>query len=34
MNTIDYYETLGIKEDATAEEIKNAYRTLSKKYHT
>ncbi len=27
------YETLGIKEDATNEELKNAYRKLVKKYH-
>ena len=29
----DYYETLGIKKDASAEEIKRAYRQLAKKYH-
>lgn len=29
----DYYETLGIKKDASAEEIKKAYRQLAKKYH-
>ncbi len=28
-----YYETLGIDEDATQEQIKTAYRTLVKKYH-
>lgn len=30
---IDFYELLGIKRDATKEEIKNAYRTMVKKYH-
>lgn len=29
----DYYKILGIKEDATEEEIKKAYRKLAKKYH-
>ena len=29
----DYYETLGIKRDASAEEIKSAYRRLAKKVH-
>lgn len=28
-----YYETLGIDENATQEQIKTAYRTLVKKYH-
>ncbi|MEA2049298.1 MAG: J domain-containing protein [Campylobacterota bacterium] len=27
------YETLGVSENATAQEIKKAYRTLAKKYH-
>jgi molecular chaperone DnaJ len=29
----DHYETLGVKEDATQEEIKKAYRDLTKKWH-
>lgn len=29
----DYYDFLGIKRNASTEEIKHAYRTLAKKYH-
>ena len=29
----NYYETLGVSKDATADDIKKAYRTLVKKYH-
>ncbi len=29
----DYYEVLGISQDATANQIKSAYRKLAKKYH-
>lgn len=29
----DYYAALGVKKDATADEIKHAYRRLARKYH-
>lgn len=29
----DYYKTLGVKRDATADEIKKAFRKLARKYH-
>ncbi|MDQ6647523.1 MAG: DnaJ domain-containing protein, partial [Pseudomonadota bacterium] len=29
----DYYETLGVKQDASETEIKTAYRKLARKYH-
>ena len=32
-DNINYYEVLGLKKDATANDIKKAYRKLSVKYH-
>ena len=29
----DYYETLGVDKNATADDIKLAFRRLAKKYH-
>lgn len=33
MKFVDYYETLGVKRDATQDEIRKAYRKLAHKYH-
>ena len=33
MNSKDYYQVLGLKKEASAEEIKKAYRKLAVKYH-
>ena len=33
MNNTDYYDRLGVSKDASADEIKRAYRKMSKKYH-
>ena len=33
MNKKDYYEVLGVSKDASASEIKSAFRKLAKKYH-
>ena len=29
----DYYKALGVKKDASKQDIKRAYRTLARKYH-
>ena len=33
MDKRDYYEVLGVSKDASADEIKSAFRKLAKKYH-
>ena len=33
MTQKDYYEILGVKQDASADQIKKSYRALAKKYH-
>ena len=33
MATRDYYEILGVKRDASADELKKAFRQLARKYH-
>ncbi len=33
MAFIDYYKILGIQKDATADQVKKAYRKLARKYH-
>lgn len=33
MDFIDYYEVLGIQKNASADDIKKAYRKLARKHH-
>ncbi|MDH3688797.1 MAG: DnaJ domain-containing protein [Gammaproteobacteria bacterium] len=33
MKFVDYYKIMGVEEDASAEDIKKAYRRLARKYH-
>jgi len=33
MNNQEYYDRLGVSKDASQDEIKKAYRRMSKKYH-
>ncbi len=33
MEKKDYYETLGVKRDASPDDLKKAFRHLARKYH-